>query len=230
MIVKYLTRREVRDVERAKRSTRKKKANQLPIALLLLVVIVAVGFYLSNFSPSNPSFWFFGILLGLTLRASRFCFTASMRDPVLTGGTNLTKAVIVAIALATVGFAAIQYKASLTGQPIPGNISPVGVHIAIGAFMFGIGMVIAGGCASGTLMRVGEGFSMQWLSLVFFIVGSVWGARDFNYWKPTFIDGSVKIFLPDVLGWFPALVVQFGLLMGLFILADWFSNRKSLEK
>ncbi len=42
--------------------------------------------------------------------------------------------------------------------------------------MFGIGMVIAGGCASGTLMRVGEGFAMQMLSLLFFVIGSLIGA------------------------------------------------------
>src|SRR5699024_6665623 len=99
--------------------------------------------------------------------------TASLRDPVLTGGTSLSKAVITTIAVATVGFAALQYGAYLKGDPIPGNINPAGIHVAVGAFMFGIGMVIAGGCASGTLMRVGEGFVMQWLSLVFFIIGSL---------------------------------------------------------
>lgn len=217
-------------MERERRSPQnKKKANQLPIAIILLVIIIAIGFYLGKFSPKLPMFWLFGILLGVSLRASRYCFTASMRDPVLTGGTNLTKAVIAAIALATVGFAAIQYKASLAGQPIPGNISPAGVHVAVGAFMFGIGMVIAGGCASGTLMRVGEGFAMQWLSLVFFIVGSVWGAKDFNFWKPAFMDSGIKLFLPDALGWFPALVLQFTLLLALFILADWFGNRNNTE-
>ncbi len=216
-------------MEKSRKSPQKKKMNQIPIAVILLVIIIAIGFFLGKFSPSHPMSWLFGIVLGFVLRASRFCFTASMRDPVLTGGTNLTKAVITAIALATVGFAAIQYKAHLGGQPIPGNISPVGVHIAVGAFMFGVGMVLAGGCASGTLMRVGEGFSMQWLSLVFFVVGSVWGARAFNFWKPAFMDKGIKIFLPDVIGWLPALVLQFALLLGLFVLADWFGNRKSSD-
>ncbi|WDU83426.1 YeeE/YedE thiosulfate transporter family protein [Caloramator sp. Dgby_cultured_2] len=68
--------------------------------------------------------WILGVAAGFTLQRSRFCFTASMRDPVLTGGTSLTKAVIIAIATATVGFAAIQYGAVLKGaEKIPGNIS-----------------------------------------------------------------------------------------------------------
>ena len=54
-------------------------------------------------------------------------------------------------------------------------VVPVSFATVIGAFIFGIGMVIAGGCASGTLMRVGEGFTMQILALFFFIVGSLWG-------------------------------------------------------
>ena len=50
--------------------------------------------------------------------------------------------------------------------------------------MFGIGMVISGGCASGTLMRVGEGFTMQILSLVFFYCGFPSGALTiFGFWK-----------------------------------------------
>ncbi|WP_346869389.1 N-acetylmuramoyl-L-alanine amidase [Clostridium sp. UBA5119] len=32
----------------------------------------------------------------------------------------------------------------------------------IGAFIFGIGMVLAGGCVSGVLMRIGEGHALHW--------------------------------------------------------------------
>jgi hypothetical protein len=40
-----------------------------------------------------------------------------MRDPVLTGGTSLTRAVLIAIMVASVGFGAIQFKAVLSGVP-----------------------------------------------------------------------------------------------------------------
>lgn len=206
---------------------KKKKINQIPFGIALLVIVIIIGFSIKNLGPKHPMSWMFGIILGFTLRNSRFCFTASLRDPVLTGGTSLSKAVITTIAVATVGFAALQYGAYLKGDPIPGNINPAGIHVAVGAFMFGIGMVIAGGCASGTLMRVGEGFVMQWLSLVFFIIGSLWGAKDYGFWQTTFMDKGKALFLPDAIGWFPALVIQFGLLLGLYILADWFGNKSS---
>ena len=105
----------------------------------------------------------------------RFCFTASMRDPMLTGSTTVTRSVLIAFALTSLGFWAIKYGAAQQGLPIPGQsfVVPVSFATVIGAFMFGIGMVIAGGCASGTLMRVGEGFTMQIIALLFFIVGSL---------------------------------------------------------
>ncbi|SKA81247.1 hypothetical protein SAMN05443428_10435 [Caloramator quimbayensis] len=209
-------------------SKSKKKVNQIPFGVVLLIGLIGFGFFMANQSPKSAVMWVFGVAAGFTLQRSRFCFTASMRDPVLTGSTSLTKAVIIAIATATVGFASIQYGAVIKGaEKIPGNISPVGIHVAIGAFMFGIGMVIAGGCASGTLMRVGEGFTMQMLSIVFFIIGSLWGAKDFGWWTNTFISKTKPVFLPNLIGWAPALLIQFGLLLALYILADWYGNRKS---
>lgn len=207
------------------RKPRKKKVNQIPFGIVLFIAIIGVGFFIANNSPRSALMWMFGILAGFTLQRSRFCFTASLRDPLLTGGTSLTKAVIVAIAIASAGFAAIQFSAASKGAAIPGNISPVGIHVIVGAVLFGIGMVIAGGCASGTLMRVGEGFLMQIISLVFFIVGSLWGAKDFGWWSKNFMPQK-GIFLPELIGWFPAVVLQFALLLGIYILADWYGNRK----
>lgn len=208
------------------RKPKKKKINQIPFGIALLAVMIIVAVLLSKEKSSVALMWCFGIAFGFVLQKSRFCFTASLRDPVLTGGTSLTKAVIIAVAIATVGFAAVQYSAFAAGESIPGNISPAGVHIAVGAIIFGIGAVIAGGCASGTLMRVGEGFLMQMLALVFFVIGSLWGAKDFGWWSERFMPEK-GVFLPDVLGWVPSLILQFALLFGLYILADWFGDRKS---
>ncbi|GIM29365.1 hypothetical protein CPJCM30710_20310 [Clostridium polyendosporum] len=207
---------------------KKKRVSQIPFGIALFICIVGAGYFIANSSPKAALMWTFGVALGFTLQRSRFCFTASLRDPVLTGSTSLTKGVVIAIAVASVGFAAIQYSSVLKNVAVPGNISPVGIHTIVGATMFGIGMVIAGGCASGTLMRVGEGFLMQMLALVFFIIGSLWGAKNFGWWNNTFMPKK-GIFLPEVIGWVPALIIQFGLLLAIYIFADWFGNRKSNE-
>jgi hypothetical protein len=96
--------------------------------------------------------------------------------------------------------------------------------------MFGIGMVIAGGCASGTLMRVGEGFTMQMLALLFFIIGSLWGAHDFGWWKLHVISNGRPVFLPDVFGWGGAIAVQLLIIVFLFIAADKWENIKKTDE
>ena len=82
----------------------------MPIALLLSVLMVVVGILLSFQSSKAAMYWVFGGCFGFILQKSRFCFTASMRDPVLTGTTSLTKAVLIAFAIATIGFTAIKYR------------------------------------------------------------------------------------------------------------------------
>jgi uncharacterized protein len=207
---------------------KKKKVNQIPFGVGLLIAIIGVGFFIGNHQPRSALMWGLGVAGGFILQRSRFCFTASLRDPMLTGVTSLTKAVVIAIAIASVGFAAIQFVQSARGASIPGNIFPAGVHTAVGAILFGIGMVISGGCASGTLMRVGEGFTIQMLSLVFLIIGSLWGAKDFEWWSINFMPEK-GVFLPEVLGWPLALALQFSMLLGIFLLAEWFGNREPRE-
>jgi len=212
------------------RTTKKKKRrNQLPIALIVLAVMIAAGILLSIFkSPTVGMFLMFGGCFGFVLQKSRFCFTASLRDPCITGSTSLTKAVLIAFALTSIGFTAIKYSAFASGQTIPGMsyVQPVSLATVVGGVMFGIGMVIAGGCASGTLMRVGEGFHMQVLALVFFIIGSLWGAHDMGWWNLNVIADSPRIFLPDVFGWMGAIVIQLLIIGCLYIAADLWERKK----
>ena len=211
------------------RGRRKPKKSQLPQAIGLLVAIIALALWLS--SRGNNTAWFLvlGLAFGYILQRSRFCFTASMRDPYLTGGTTLTRAVLAAFAITTIGFTAIKYGYFRNGLTVPGMsyVVPISLATIVGAFLFGIGMVIAGGCASGTLMRVGEGFTMQILSLTFFIIGSLWGAHDFGWWKYNFISKGKAVFLPDVFGWFWAVVLQLLIILCLYIAAEKYQEAKS---
>ncbi len=211
------------------RTKRKPKKSQLPQATFVLIVVIALGLFLSG--RDNGIAWFFvtGLAFGYILQRSRFCFTASMRDPYLTGGTTLTRAVLIAFAITTIGFTAIKYGYFSKGLPIPGMsyVAPISLATVIGAFMFGVGMVIAGGCASGTLMRVGEGFTMQLLSLTFFTVGSLIGANHFGWWKDVFTSKGTKVFLPDVFGWFGAVVIQLLIIFLLYIAAEKWQDAKA---
>jgi uncharacterized protein len=211
------------------RTPKKKKPSQIPYGAAALLVIVVGGILLAGGTPLLAFFWVTGNIFGFVLQKTRFCFTAAMRDPYLTGGTSLTKAVLAALAVTTIGFAAIKYGAFLRGGPIPGQsfVVPISLATVFGGIMFGIGMVISGGCASGTLMRVGEGFWMQLLSLFFFVVGSLWGAHDFGWWKVNFMVRGKAVFLPDVFGWAGAIVLQLAVIACLWIAADKWAKHKS---
>ncbi len=212
-------------------SSKKKRKNQIPLGILFFLILVAVGFWLNSKGSNLVLFWITGLGFGFVLQRARFCFTASMRDPYLTGSVTLTKAVLIAFALTSIGFTAIKYGAFANGLPIPGQsyVAPVSFATAVGAFIFGIGMVIAGGCASGTLMRVGEGFWMQVISLFFFIVGSLWGAHDYGWWDINFISKGPEVFLPDYLGWVGGLAANLLIIAVVYIIAHKWGNRKQDE-
>lgn len=210
------------------RAPRKPKKSQLPFALLAAAVVVGFGFYLNHYNDKMVVYLLFGLAFGVVLQRARFCFTASMRDPWITGSTSVTRAVLIACSLATIGFTAIKYSAFSAGNPIPGmdNVGQISLALVVGAVIFGMGMVIAGGCASGTLMRVGEGFTMQMLSLLFFVIGSLWGAHDMGWWRTHVIKEAPAVFLPDVFGWLGALLVQFLIIILLYIASVKWQEKK----
>ena len=166
-----------------------------------------------------------GTALGFTLQKSRFCFVAALRDPMVTGITELTQAVILLVGLSMLGFWFIQYISSLQQRAILFNVFPLGYHTIVGGILFGIGMVIAGGCVSGLLMRIGEGFAMQMVALVGLLIGALMANQSQGFWEGTFGERE-GIFLPDLIGWFPALALQLLVLAGLWQLARWWQNRK----
>lgn len=206
-----------------------KLKNQVPIGILVFILIVFFGIYLSKTSSVLSFFWITGIGFGFILQRSRFCFAAAIRDPYLIGGTSLTKAVLIALAITTIGFTAIKYGAYINGQAIPGQnvVTPVSFATIAGSILFGIGMVLAGGCASGILMRTGEGFQTQMVALIFFIIGSVWGTHDYAWWHEKFISKAKSVFLPDIFGWFTALAIQLIVIAIIYIAADKWEERNN---
>lgn len=211
------------------RAPRKAKKSQIPLAILLTIVVIMIGFWLNVTSERLVVFWVFGLAFGYVLQRSRFCFTAGFRDPLITGSTSVTRAILAALAVGTIGIGALKYAAVLNEGNLAilkQGVAPIGLPLILGAILFGIGMVIAGGCASGTLMRVGEGFQMQWLSLVFFIIGTTWGAHDMGAFWSKYNASAPTIFLPDVFGWFGAFVVQGLIIFLLYVAARKWQTKK----
>jgi len=78
---------------------------------------------------------------------------SAFRDIILLKEFKLAKAVLVSLAVLMVGFAIFAFGEVIDLAPKP--FKPWGA--IVGGLVFGIGMVLAAGCASGTTYRVGEG-------------------------------------------------------------------------
>ena len=217
--------KEMTKVVKANSVRKKPFKSQIPHALVLIALLIGLGFYLND--AKLVKYLIFGVVFGMILQRSRFCFTAAFRDPVITGSTSLTRAVFLAIAVGTIGFSALSlYSISTGGKPMGiDSVAPLSILTVIGGIMFGIGMVTAGGCASGTLMRVGEGFQLQWVALLCFMLGSVAGAWAMGFLEPLG-KANIKVYLPDHLGWAGALIFQFALIAIVYVLAIKWQKKK----
>jgi hypothetical protein len=96
---------------------------------------------------------FVGLLFGYVLQRGRFCMNSAFRDAILLKDNVLLKTVFVALLVEMVGFAIMDGAGAIAINPKP---FWWGANL-LGSFVFGIGMVLAGGCASGITYRFGEG-------------------------------------------------------------------------
>lgn len=96
---------------------------------------------------------FVGVLFGFVLQRGRFCMNSAFRDAILLQDNVLLKTVFAALLVELVGFALMDAAGAIAINPKP---FWWGANL-LGSFIFGIGMVLAGGCASGITYRTGEG-------------------------------------------------------------------------
>jgi len=164
-----------------------------------------------------------GFAIGFIMHRSRLCFARAFREPFVTAEGDMTKAVILALAIG------IPIATLLFGKKVidPYFAIPPTFWIGslLGGFIFGLGMIFAGGCASGGLWRMGEGHLKLWVAMFFFAwIGSVASAL-FKMFNITAIDETnvetfemtnvgFQAFMPEMIGgWELTLLFGGGLLL-----------------
>jgi uncharacterized protein len=146
---------------------------------LLLIGLFAID---QIVGPRQSALYLLGAVMGLVLYHAAFGFTSAWRVFIADRRGEGLRAQMLMLAIAVILFFPALSAGSIFGQPVHGNVSPVGVSLLFGAFIFGIGMQIGGGCASGTLYTVGGGSVRMLLTLAAFIAGSALGAAHFDWW------------------------------------------------
>lgn len=113
-----------------------------------------------------------GFIFGIVLYRGDYCMVAMLRDFFLIRDTTLLRSFVVYFLIASVLF----YFGGLTGllpfQPPPTFVPPSLTTIA-GGLLFGIGMVLAGGCVVGTLYKMAGGNLVNWIGFIGILAGSL---------------------------------------------------------
>jgi len=124
-----------------------------------------------------------GVAAGIVLYHAAFGFTSSWRDLIANGRGGGLRAQMLMLAVTTAVFVPLISQGSVFGQAVRGSVAPAGVPVLAGAFLFGVGMQLGGGCASGTLFSAGGGSIRMFATLAAFIAGSVLGVRYTSLWE-----------------------------------------------
>ncbi|WP_376801427.1 YeeE/YedE family protein [Candidatus Raskinella chloraquaticus] len=158
-----------------------------------------------------------GALLGIVLYRASFGFSNAFRLLLENrDGTGLAAHAIM-LALTSVFFFPLIGIGSFLGQPIGGPATPIGITHIFGAILFGIGMQIGGGCASGTLFALGGGNGKLLSTLAGFVIGSTIVATHIGFWWG--LPALPATTMMGVFGWQAGLAVQLVLLAAMFVFA-----------
>jgi len=104
----------------------------------------------------------FGFAYGMMLQYGRFCFASASRDLFAAGVPRMAVGIMIALVFFSLVQAFLASTNMSTFHP-----APFGIHMLISGVIFGIGMVLAGGCASGSLYKIGEGNATSILAVIF---------------------------------------------------------------
>lgn len=123
-----------------------------------------------------------GLTAGFVMHRSDFCVTASFRDVFLFRDFFLMRQMLLLVVVSMALFEVGRLTGAIKLYPFPLLGSPSLVNV-IGGFVFGIGMVLAGGCVCGSLFKLGAGSAVSLLAVLGMLVGSAFYAEIHPQWS-----------------------------------------------
>jgi uncharacterized protein len=169
-----------------------------------------------------PALVVVGGLIGFVLYRASFGFSATFRSLIEERNPYGFRSHAVMIGLASLAFLPLISAGEFLGFKIYGPATTIGPSFMLGALIFGIGMQIGGGCASGTLFGLGGGNVKLAGTLAGFVIGSVVGASHMEYWWS--LPAVEPLVIQSAFGLWPALVLQLAVLGAVFLLATRFGR------
>jgi uncharacterized protein len=149
-------------------------------AVLSCILLMYLGV---TYGWRQSALFLVGITAGVSLYHAAFGFTAAWREVVKTGRGAGLRAQMVMFAVTVLVFVPLIAQGELGGISLRGSVAPVNIAVVCGAFLFGLGMQMGGGCASGTLYTAGGGSTRMLVTLAAFIAGSLIGTWHWPAWQ-----------------------------------------------
>ena len=123
------------------------------IGVIVFLGILSVLYYLS--APVYVYivvYMWFGFLYGALQQYGRFCFASAWRDLIMVKVPRMFVGIMIGTMLLSIisAFLFVEYPGKY-------HVANIGPHELVGGLLFGLGMVFAGGCATGSLYKTGEG-------------------------------------------------------------------------
>ncbi len=134
-----------------------------------------------------------GVLFGFALQRGRFCMNSAFRDIILGRDFTLFKALSVAILVEMIGFSILAFAGIVNLAPKP---LMWGANI-VGGLIFGFGMVLAGGCASGITYRLGEGMMGALMAVLGFGLAAMMTATGLLKPISDYLQTTTKVMTAD---------------------------------
>lgn len=203
---------------------REKKLNLLNVqpyigVVILLATIIGAWIYGSKALTVLGGLLLCGVAFGVIIQRTRFCFVRCFREPFMTGEAKEARGVAISIIVSILGFAILKW----------GGLRPEMSYVPaafwfgglVGGIVFGVGMVIAGGCGSGSVWRCGEGQSKLLLAVIFFAISISLFEKLTASFKSMQSFLGTRVYLPYWLGyeWSALLIIVIMLIF--YIVATW---------
>ncbi|MCK5852502.1 YeeE/YedE family protein [bacterium] len=196
------------------------------------IVIILVFVLAYSYAGDNDIMtWFIiiGLFLGLISQRSRFCVVRAFREPFMSGESEAPIGVMAGLVIGIVGFTIIKFfgigagDMAFRAREMTWVFPHFWLRAPIGGFIFGLGMTIAGGCAAGTLWRVGEGQVKLWAAAIGFLLISPLSKA---YIVPAYVSLmpqslQFKAYLPDYFGYVGSVLIMLGIILIWYMFVKW---------
>ncbi len=159
--------------------TRNRRTASFGLALSAILFI----YLISAYGWRQSALFLVGLAAGLILYHAAFGFTAAWREVVNSGRGSGLRAQMLMLGATVLIFTPLIAQGELWGVNLRGSVAPLNIAVVCGAFIFGLGMQLGGGCASGTLFTAGGGNVRMLVTLAAFIAGSVLGTWQWSLWQ-----------------------------------------------